>query len=70
MRYWPPLQAETSATHSLPHPQNERQLSVNDVWSCKLGNLSVAMGQEFIYEVVVAVSGNTVQHIFGTLSRR
>jgi hypothetical protein len=28
MRYWQPLGEETSATRSLPHPENERQLGI------------------------------------------
>jgi hypothetical protein len=29
-RYWQPLMAKTTATCSLPHPEIERQQSVND----------------------------------------
>jgi len=31
IRYWQPLLAKTTATYSLPHPDNERQWSVNSL---------------------------------------
>jgi len=42
MMYWTPLDAKTKATCSLPHPENERQQSINNFWSCIVCNLSVA----------------------------
>jgi len=40
MRYWPSLGAKTLATHSLPDPENERQWSVTDCWSCIVANIT------------------------------
>jgi len=40
MRYWLPLKATTIVTPSQPHPENEGQWSVNDVWSGIFGNLT------------------------------
>jgi len=39
--YWPLLLAQETTTQSLPHCENERQLSVNDFGSCKYGNCIV-----------------------------
>jgi len=40
LMYWQPLYSKQVERHSLPHPENERQWSVNNWWSCILGNLS------------------------------
>jgi len=40
--YWQPLLGKTTATCSLPHPENERQWSVNDFQLLIFGNLSSA----------------------------
>jgi hypothetical protein len=66
LRYWPPLEAKTTVTHSLPHLENDHYWSNNDFWSWNLGNLSKVWLQEFISEVLVAFSGNTVHDIFVT----
>ena len=42
MGFWPPLLAKEEATGSLPHLQNQRQLSIIDFMSRSLGNLSGA----------------------------
>jgi len=42
MRYWQPSVAKTTATGGLLHSENERQQSVNNVWSCILGNQGIA----------------------------
>jgi len=40
VRYWQPSLGKTTATYSLPHPENERQRSVNNLQLLILGNLS------------------------------
>ena len=40
IKYWQPLLAKTTATCSLPHPENERQPSFNNVYLRMLGNLN------------------------------
>jgi len=39
LTYWPPECSEWTQTHSLPHPENKRQRSINDCWSCIIRNL-------------------------------
>jgi len=41
-------------TRSLPHPENERQPSINDFWSCILGNLTGDMLLTVINEGLAA----------------
>jgi len=55
--YWLPLQAKEKVKSSLPHDENERQWSVNDSWSCILGNPGGVMLQIVIYEVLAAFIG-------------
>jgi len=42
LMYWHPLYSKQVERHSLPHPENERQSSVNNWRSCIFGNLSGA----------------------------
>jgi len=51
MRYWQPLGAETAATRSLPHPENEHPQSVNDLLSCICSNQGIAWIFEHINEL-------------------
>jgi len=44
-------------THSLPHHENERQQSINDVWCCILANLSGDWLQTFINELLPTFIG-------------
>jgi hypothetical protein len=37
--HWLPLKSTCTYTHAVPHAENVRQRSVNDCWSCILGNL-------------------------------
>lgn len=36
--YWPSLLIKRKVTGSLPHPTNEHQGSINNIWSCILDN--------------------------------
>jgi len=58
-RYWQPLLVTTPATCSLPHPENERQGSVNDFQLCIFGNLCSHWLQTSIYEILAAFTGKT-----------
>jgi len=49
--------------HSLPHAENETQQSVNNFWSCIMGNLSGAWLQTFINEVLAALIGKRESHM-------
>jgi len=61
MRYWEPVWAKTTATRFLPHPENECQWSVNNFWSCILGNQGIAWILEHITEVLTPMLGkNTI----------
>jgi len=37
--YWPPWWSKQSGTHTLQHPENAGQRSLNNGWSCIVGNL-------------------------------
>jgi len=70
MRYWQPLGAKITATCTLPHPENERQRSVNGFLSCIFGNQSIAQLFEHITELLNASIGkNTIYHRKNTDSK-
>jgi len=61
IRYWQPFLAKTTATCSLPHPENEHQGSVNSVRCCILGTEGIAQIFAFIIAVLTAQLGkNTI----------
>jgi len=61
IKYWQPLLAETTKTCSLPHPENERQQSVNSFSCCIFGNQGIALIFAFIKELLTALIGkNTI----------
>jgi len=41
LMYWQPIYSKQVERRSLPHPENESQWSVNNWWSCILGDLGV-----------------------------
>ena len=57
IKYWQPLLAETTKTCSLPHPENERQQSVNSFSCCIFGNQGIALIFAFIKELLTALIG-------------
>ena len=57
LMYWQPLYSKQIETRSVPHPGNDCQQSVNDFWSCILGNLSGDWLQIFIKEVLAIFIG-------------
>lgn len=63
MRYWLRLRAKTAAIRSQPHPEHGCQWSITDCLSCIVANERVAMQQEFIYDVLAAISSETVPDI-------
>jgi hypothetical protein len=70
MRYWQPLGAKTTATRYLPHPEIERQRSVNSFWSCLFGNQGIARIFEHITESLTALIGkNTIYQTKNTDSK-
>jgi len=58
-RYWQPLLGKTTATCSLPHPENERQWSINGYQLRILGNSCSDWLQTYIYEILAAFTGKT-----------
>jgi len=54
IRQWLPLLGKTTATCSLPHPENERQRSVNNSLLWILGNLVSDWLQTSIYQIFAA----------------
>jgi len=59
-KYWLPLLAKILATHSLPHLENEHQRSVNDFWSCILGNQNATSLQRVIKESLSTFIGKQI----------
>jgi len=57
-----PLDANTIVTRSLTHSDNERQLNVNDFWTCILGNLTWGWLQTCVNEVLADVAGQSVSN--------
>jgi len=55
--HWQPLLGNTTATCSLPQPENERQWSVNNVLSRILANLCSDWLQTSIYRILAAFTG-------------
>jgi len=64
VRYWPPLLRKTTVACSLPHPENERQRSVNNFSLHNLGNLSSDWLQTSISEILAAFTGKNNSDIF------
>jgi len=57
MRYWLSFKAKEIVTRCLPHSENERQRSVNNFESCKLGNWKVTCPLLCITDVLSAFNG-------------
>jgi len=57
--YWPPWWSKRIETHALPHPQNDCQRSVDDFWSCVLGNETANRLQTAINQFLAAFIGKT-----------
>jgi len=51
-----------------PHPENKRQLSVNNIWSCIFGNISGASSQASITKDMADFIGRYVRDIPATSS--
>jgi hypothetical protein len=51
--------------HSLPHHENEYQRSVNDFWSCIIGNLSCELLHTVVNGILAAFigEGNAVRSL-------
>jgi len=61
MRYWQPLGARTTATLSQPHPENQRQQSINSFISCIFGIEGITWMFVHISESFTALRGkNTI----------
>jgi len=56
-RYWQPLLGKTTATCSLPHPENECERSVNNLKLRILGNLFSDSLQQYMYQILAAFTG-------------
>jgi hypothetical protein len=62
MGYWPPLEAKTLPPRSLPHPENESQWCDPNCSSCIMANINVASWKSLIYDVLAAVSSETMHY--------
>ena len=51
---WQPFHLKQCMTHTLPHHGTERQRSVNNIWSCILGNQGFVQIIELITELLTA----------------
>jgi len=57
---WQPFRLKLCMTDPLPHHKSERQRSINNVWSCLLGNQGLARINELITELLTAfIAKNT-----------
>jgi len=70
MTYWPPLDAKTEATHSLPNPENERQSSINDFKSCIVGNPTGDWLETSINQKLAAFRGKNITQMLPAPSRK
>jgi len=66
-KYWPPLWAEETVTHSLPHLENKCQRSVNNCWSGMSVKYRVIWSLLDILKVLAIILGN---RDIGTLPAR
>jgi len=66
---WLPWWTNLAYSRALPHPENDRQWSVNNFWSCIFGNMSGAWVQASIKMDMAAFIGRYVQDIPATASR-
>jgi len=57
IQYWQPLLAQTTATCSLPHPENEYQQSFNRFSRCIFGNQGIALISALVTELLTALIG-------------
>jgi len=62
IKYWQPLLANTTATCSLLHPQNERQRRVNSFSCCIFGDQGIPWIFTFITESLTALIGRNTIH--------
>jgi len=68
IRDWLPCVAKTYATRSQPHPENERQQSVNNFWSGIVGNLTWDWVHTSISEIFDVFRGENTGNMLGTPS--
>jgi len=61
-KYWQPFQAKQCLTSRLPHHENERQRSVNNLWSCILDNQGIAQICELITELLTTFIGKNTKY--------
>jgi len=61
---WSPFHLKPCLTHKLPHHETERQQSVNNIWSCILGNQGFMQMNQLITEQLTAFIAK-IQRITG-----
>jgi len=70
MMLWQPFHLRECMTHMLPDHETERQRSVNNVWSCILGNPGFARINELITELLTGfIAKNTTYNRKNTDSK-
>jgi len=61
--YWPPFQAKSKATCSMPDLENQLQQAVNDFWSCMMVTQSARWVLMAIYEGLTGfIDPNVLDH--------
>jgi len=61
MMLWQPFHLKQCMTHKLPHHETERQWSINNIWSCILGNQGFTKMNQLITELLTAfITKNTM----------
>ena len=68
---WPPFHLKQCLTHKLPHYETERQWSVNNIWTCILGNLGFTWMNQLITELLTdLIVNNTTYNRKNTDSKK
>ena len=62
IRYWQLLEADTTATCSLPHPENERQQSINSFRYCIFCNWGIARTFAHISVLLTGLIGKNAKY--------
>jgi len=70
MMLWQPFHLKQCMTHKLPHHGTEHQWSVNDIWSCILGNQGITWMNQLITEQLTSfITNNTTYNRKNTDSK-
>jgi hypothetical protein len=69
-KWWQPVQWKQCMTHTLPHHETERQRSINNIWSCILGNHGfVCIGAPITELLTASIAKNAMDRRQNTYSK-